>query len=257
MTPWPDLRLAAFDCETTGIDPFTARIVTGAVAFVGGDLEPDTVSMLADPGVEIPAEATAVHGVSTQHARANGIPAPAVIASLVNTIASRPEGSAVVCMHARYDLTVLECEARRHGLVPLSERGPLHVVDIRVLDLWLDKYRAGKRTLVDLCREYGARIDSAHDAAADAVAAARVAWWIGHEVDVFRRGRSREEVRELLALRKEWDHVRHDLPKLHEAQARWAAEQAADLEAHFAAKGEPERVAREWPILRAPVGAAA
>lgn len=249
MTAWCDRRMVAVDLETTSADPQEARMVTGAVAFVGGGQETRSFTVLADPGVEIPAEAAAIHGITTERARAEGLPAKAAITLVLEAIARRPIGSAVVCMNARYDLTVLEREARRHDLTPLSQRGPLHVIDIRVIDLWLDKFRPGKRTLQDLCREYGARIDQAHDAASDAIAAARVAYWIAHEVDVFRRGRTHDEIRELLALRREWDRVRHDLPLLHEAQKRWAAEQAADLERHFHETGRDEHVPRAWPIL--------
>lgn len=245
----------AVDLETTSVDPQEARMVTGAVAFVGGDEPTDALTVLADPGIDIPEGATAVHGVSTEQAREHGWPAAAAVALIIEAITRRPEGSALVGTNLRYDLTVLEREAERHGLVPLSQRGALHCVDIRVLDLWLDKYRPGKRTLADLCREYGARIDQAHDAASDAIAAARVAYWIGHEVDVFRRGRGREEIRELIALRKTWDRVRHNLLLLHEAQVEWAREQADDLERHFRETGRDERVARDWPIVPAGVRA--
>lgn len=250
------MRLYAVDLETTGVDVETARIVTACVAIVGAGLETDSLDLLADPGVEIPADATAVHGVTTDHARAHGHPERDVVSVVLNTLSGRQPGCAIVCQNARFDLTILDRRARAHDLTSLSDREPrLLCVDVRVLDLWLDKYRAGKRTLADLCRQYGARHDAAHDAAADAVAAARVAYWIGHEVDVFRRGRGRDEVRELLALRREWDRVRHDLPALHDAQVRWAAEQATDLQRHFEETGRQERVDTSWPILTTEVTA--
>src|SRR5699024_6812351 len=37
------------------------------------------------------------------------------------------------------------------------------------------RYRKGKRTLGDLCREYKVTLDNAHEATADALAAARIA----------------------------------------------------------------------------------
>lgn len=249
MTAWCDMRMYAVDCESTGVDVETDRIVTAAVAIVGGGLETETLELLANPGVEIPAEATAVHGITTERARAEGHPERDVVFVVLNALAARQPGCAVVCQNARFDLTLLDRAARRHDLTPLSDREPpLHVVDVRVVDLWLDTFRAGKRTLADLCREYGVSLDAAHDAAADAVAAARVAWWIAHKVDVFRRGRGRDEIRELLALRHTWDRVRHDLPALHQAQRVWAAEQAAGLEEHFQRQGKPERVERGWPV---------
>lgn len=248
--PWCDRRLYALDLETTGLDVETARIVTAAVAIVGGGFDTDALSLLADPGVEIPAEATAVHGVTTERAREHGHPEKDVVSVVCNTLAGRMAGCAVVCQNARFDLSILDRAARRHGIVPLSDREPpLYVVDVFVIDRFLDKFRAGKRTLDALCREYGARLDAAHEATSDAIAAARIAWWISHEVDVFRRGRGRQEIRELLALRREWDEVRHSLPKLHAAQQRWAAEQAEDLERHFRESGRDEVVPRDWPVV--------
>lgn len=246
--PWCQQRLTAFDCETTGVDPRTARIVIGCVAYVGGGLDTETVQVLADPGVEIPAEATAVHGVTTERARAEGLPAAAAVAIVLEAIAGRPDGSAVICFNAPYDLTVLEHEAKRHNLQPLSARGPLLVVDPLVLDKHLDRYRKGSRKLLAICQHYGVRIDAAHDASYDAIAAARLAYWLCTTVDVWRRGRGADEVRDWVALRREWDEVRHSLPKLHAAQIRWAAEQAAGLEAHFTAKDEAQPIAREWPV---------
>ncbi|MFF1963764.1 exonuclease domain-containing protein, partial [Streptomyces sp. NPDC058232] len=66
---WHRRPLSGFDLETTGVDPESARIVTGcAVRFGGG--QPSTArSWVVDPGVDIPAEATAVHGWTTEAAR--------------------------------------------------------------------------------------------------------------------------------------------------------------------------------------------
>ena len=52
--------------------------------------------------------------------------------------------------------------------------GPVY--DPFVIDKTLDRYRKGKRTLGALCEEYGVRLDNAHEATADALAAARLAW---------------------------------------------------------------------------------
>ena len=65
-------QLVAFDLETTGVDPDTARIVTGSLVHFIGGLPMKTQSWLADPGIDIPAEATAIHGITTEHARENG-----------------------------------------------------------------------------------------------------------------------------------------------------------------------------------------
>src|SRR5690606_31008051 len=101
---------------------------------------------LADPGVEIPAGATAVHGITTERARAEGLPARQVVAEIILCLETMfARGLAVTIYNAPYDLTLLHREALRHGIAPLVE--PTPVIDPLVLDKSVDKYRAGKRTL--------------------------------------------------------------------------------------------------------------
>ena len=50
------------------------------------------------------------------------------------------------------------------------------VFDPLVIDRAKDRYRKGKRNLGALCELYGVKLDNAHDATADATAAARLAW---------------------------------------------------------------------------------
>jgi DNA polymerase III subunit epsilon len=73
-TPWHRGVMCAFDTETTGPDPESARIVTACVVHVdgSGEMPPEAQAWLIDPGTDIPAEASAIHGITTEHARANG-----------------------------------------------------------------------------------------------------------------------------------------------------------------------------------------
>lgn len=255
---WFEGRLVGFDVETTGTDPNEARIVTAAVAVCGGGVGTETLSLLADPGVEIPEEAAAVHGVTTERARAEGLPAAEVVGTVVDTLetllqAARP----LVIFNARYDLTVLDREARRHGLVPLQDRVALLVVDPFVIDKWLDRYRKGSRKLDAICARYGATLDGAHAADADAVAATRAAWVLGAKGAVVRRAWNPEMEAEKAGLVAEWERVRWDLAALHAAQAGWAAEQAAGLADYWREKiakgeevpGDPDEVRGEWPLV--------
>jgi DNA polymerase-3 subunit epsilon len=230
---WHMRRLAAFDVETTGIDPQHDRIVTAAVSLVGDGRPPESYAWLVDPGVEIPAGATAVHGITTEHARAEGAPAYEAVAEITALLADQlRQGVPVIAFNARFDMTTLDREARRHGIVPLVDRvgGPdgLLVVDPYVLDKQFDRYRPGKRTLGAVCEHYRVPLEDAHTANADALAAARVAW---------RLGQALEELRTT------------DLRSLHLQQVAWAAEQAASLEVYFREQGREERVEREWPIV--------
>ncbi|HEU4849297.1 MAG TPA: hypothetical protein VFS93_02700, partial [Terrimesophilobacter sp.] len=56
--------LGVFDLETTGIDVRTSRIVSANVSVIdaaGAVIE--RTDWLADPGIEIPPQASAVHGI--------------------------------------------------------------------------------------------------------------------------------------------------------------------------------------------------
>lgn len=230
-------RLAAFDIETTGVDPQSDRIVTAAVSLVGDARPSESHNWLVDPGVEIPAGATAVHGITTDQARADGQDPAEAVDEITAVLADQLlRGVPVIAFNARFDLTCLDREARRHGVVPLVERvgGPngLLVVDPFVLDKQYDRYRRGKRTLGAVCEHYRVRLDAAHTANADAIAAARVAWRLGQAI---------EELRVT------------ELAVLHAQQIAWAAEQAASLEQYFREQGKDERVERDWPIVPLPV----
>jgi DNA polymerase-3 subunit epsilon len=234
---WHTRRLAAFDVETTGIDSESDRIVTAAVSLAGDGRPVESHAWLVDPGVEIPAGATAVHGITTAHARAEGRPPAEAITEIVALLAQQvAQGIPIIAFNARFDLTTLDREARRHGVVPLAERvadspGEMLVVDPFVLDKQLDRFRRGKRTLGAVCEHYRVPLDAAHAANEDALAAARVAW---------RLGETFAELRET------------DLPTLHRDQIKWAADQAASLEEYFRGQGRHEHVEQAWPIVPLP-----
>ncbi len=174
MSAWFEQPMLAVDTETTSAEPNTARIVTADVVRIepqGQVSEPR--SYLADPGVEIPAEATAVHGITTEHAREHGMAAADAILLLLDDLESAwRNGSPVVAFNASFDLTVIDRELRRHHGRPLEIAGP--VLDPFVIDKAVDRYRKGSRKLGDVCKHYGVTLDNAHNSAADAKAAGLV-----------------------------------------------------------------------------------
>jgi len=173
-TSWFD-TLAVFDLETTGVDVETSRVVSAHVGVIAADGSViEQLDWLADPGIEIPAGASAVHGITTEQARAAGRPAPQVISEIVAALKSVFDRRlALTVYNAPYDLTLLNRECRRHGLAPLIEPNP--VIDPLVIDRAVDRYRKGKRTLEAAAQAYAVDLADAHNAGADAVAAGRVA----------------------------------------------------------------------------------
>lgn len=173
---WHEEDLLAFDLETTGVDRFSDVPVSYALVRVCGGQVSRTDAALVDPGRVIPAEASEVHGITTERARRAGMNLGMAVHHIADALleASRQE-IPIVGMKLDFDLTMLDSCYRREtgrGLVDDGFCGP--VLDALVIDRHVDRYRPGKRTLVDLCVHYGVAIERAHDAAADAKAAADV-----------------------------------------------------------------------------------
>lgn len=220
--------LGVFDLETTGIDVETSRIVSAHVGVLNasGDLV-EQWDWLADPGVEIPTQATAVHGISTERARAEGRPADEVVGEIIATLQKLfDRGLAVTIYNAPYDLSLLNREALRYGIPPLVTPSP--VIDPLILDKAVDRYRKGKRTLEAAAQFYGVDLTDAHDAGADAVAAGRIA-----------QAMARLHV-ESLAI---------DSALLHSQQVAWSAEQAASFQDYMRRERDPAFTASGgWPV---------
>ncbi|GAB3703724.1 3'-5' exonuclease [Corynebacterium nasicanis] len=169
MTGFDAARMLSFDLETTSRFPQEARIVTSALVRIDGR-QVDAVEHLADPGVEIPAEAARIHGITTEKARAEGRPHDEVLADTVAAIQQAwADGLTLVVYNACYDLTVL-----RQLTGDFVVTGP--VFDPYVVDRVKDPYRRGKRNLGAMSAHYGVELSNAHEATSDALAAARIAW---------------------------------------------------------------------------------
>ncbi|WP_063630412.1 exonuclease domain-containing protein [Amycolatopsis thermoflava] len=238
MSDWHRGTLIAFDTETTGTDVENDRIVTAAIITIdplSGAVHTD--QWLADPGIDVPAEATAVHGISTEMARAGGRPAAEVVSEIAGALNIAWQAMyPVIAYNASFDLTLLDRELRRHTGEGLVEHGT--VIDPFVIDKHYDRYRKGSRKLAITAACYGVDLseEDAHGAAADALAAARVAW------------KQANMYRELAGM---------ELPELHGRQAEWYAEQAASFEAYLrrvklreegVEASRAVHVSREWPI---------
>ncbi len=221
MNQFDPARMFAFDLETTGRDPRTCRIVTSALIRISkAGAEPK--ELLADPGVEIPAEATAVHGISTEHARAHGRPHDDVLAETISDLRRAwADGFTVVAYNACYDLSVLR------ALEPSFTVDGL-VLDPFVIDKNKDPRRKGRRTLTNVCEHYNVTLENAHEATADALAAARIAW---------KQARQWPELTEMTG------------PELMEFQAVAYFEMQTSLANYLRGRGkDPDDVETTWPM---------
>jgi DNA polymerase-3 subunit epsilon len=226
MSTWNTLPRAAFDLETTGRNSRAARIVTASVSLV--DASGNVIrehEWLADPGIEIPAEASEVHGITTEHARSHGRPAPEVTRELAAVLQELfDDGVPVIAFNASYDFTVLAAESARYG-VPQLSRFP--VLDPYIMNKQVDRYRKGKRTLTALCEEYGVSLDNAHTSAADALATLRM----------------------LDAMAGKFPKLSMPAAHLHQLQIEWASAQAADFQSYLRKTKPAAVIEGDWPVL--------
>ncbi|MFF1881095.1 3'-5' exonuclease [Pseudarthrobacter sp. NPDC058196] len=226
MSSWHTLPRAAFDLETTGRNSRAARIVTASITVVdheGGVIKEH--EWLADPGVEIPTEASDVHGITTEQARRDGRPAHEVTREVAAVLQELFDSEIpVIAFNASYDFTVLAAESARYG-VPQLHRFP--VLDPYIMNKQVDRYRKGKRTLTALCEEYGVNLDNAHTSAADALATLRV----------------------LDAMAGKFPKLQMPAGNLHQLQIEWATTQAADFQSYLRKTKHAAVIEGDWPVL--------
>ncbi|RZU61042.1 3'-5' exonuclease [Zhihengliuella halotolerans] len=221
---WNELPRAAFDLETTGTDPETARIVTASVIVVNGKSEiVHHNEWLVDPGVEIPEGAAAVHGITTAKARAEGQDAASAVAEITAHLRDLFATMPVMAFNAAYDFTLLSREAARYGVEPLA---PAPVIDPLVIDRHVDKYRRGKRTLEAMAEFYQVPLNNAHTSLADAAATIGVAD----------------------AIASRYAEVRIDPFELHAAQVNWQQAWAANFQEFLRRKSPEALVDGTWPL---------
>lgn len=170
---WWDDEWCAYDLETTGVDTETAHVVQAAIVRYRGGIVLDRRQVLCNPGVPIPAEATAIHGISDEMV-ASARPEVEVLNGLVKWLSQR----AVILTYngMGYDDKIVQ---RVTGLDLDIEWQNAARVDVLALirtpqvGKWWKG--SGRHRLGAVAAKMGISIDGAlHDAATDAETTARV-----------------------------------------------------------------------------------
>lgn len=222
---WLNAPVVALDTETTGIDVEVDRIVTCCVGRSDAPGHWQAHNWIINPGVPIPAEATAVHGITDEMAEW-AADAPGSLREIFNMLGDTAHDRVpVVGYNLAYDLTLLDREFRRHLDRPLPDG--LIVIDVMVLFRRFD-LTTGSRRLEDVAKRNGITFP-AHDAEADALASLRLLHVLAAQND-------------LLPL--------VDPKALHVKQSEWyAAQQSA---AHFKRLGNGQHSDEpnlHWPLI--------
>jgi DNA polymerase-3 subunit epsilon len=234
---WHEQTAYAADAESTGVNVLTDRIVTFTVVKLVTNAEPVSRNWLINPGVPIPESATAVHGITTEHATTKGRDPAEALEEIAATVTGvMRSGHPLVFFNAAYDLSILEAELRRHDLPSLHDRvGVEHwhtIIDPFVLGKGIDtrdrNFRKGRKyKLPDLCERYQVHFVESHDALADATGAGRLARKIGERDAVGDMGPA----------------------ALHQLQVTWRREMCKSLREYFDSHGiEHDGVDGGWPL---------
>lgn len=156
--------IAFMDVETTGTNPNSDRVVELSILRIQPDGTEEYKSHRVNPGVPIPADATAVHSITD--ADVSGLP---MFRQYAKSVRDFLDGCDIAGFNViKFDLPCLEAEFSRAG-VEFSRRGR-YLVDSMVI-----YHQRDPRDLKAAYRKYcGVEMENAHVAEEDAKAAAAV-----------------------------------------------------------------------------------
>lgn len=240
MSWFHDGTLISWDLETTGVDVESDRIVTASRWIIRpAEGFKKHSGWMVNPGIEIPEGAAAIHGVTTEKARAEGQDASRAVEEIAEDLTSwagdEVADPVFIAFNAAYDTTLLHRECLRHGHTDLADKVAAlrPFVDPLVLDKQADTFRRGSRKLTAVAAHYGVELseEDAHGSAADSLAAARVAYVLARKFPGFARMSAGE---------------------LHDAQREWRAKQCASLQTYLRKKDRDALVDPSWPLRPLP-----
>jgi DNA polymerase III epsilon subunit family exonuclease len=154
---------AVFDCETTGTVPGVDEIVSLAVVRLDGDgVETGRYSRLVRPSQPIPAEATAVNGISDADV-AGALP----FAEIAGEVLGWLEGAVFVAHNVSFDLAMLQHAFAAAGIEYRPGGVACTLEAFRLLEPL-----AGDHRLQSICARRGIALEDAHQALGDVLATA-------------------------------------------------------------------------------------
>jgi len=152
---------AVFDCETTGTDPAVDEIVSLAVVRLDADgAETARYTRLVRPSRPIPAEATAVHGITDEDVA--GAPR---FAAIGEELLALLDGAVFVAHNVSFDLPTVQHAFARAGIAYRPPAAACTLEAFRLLEPLADNHR-----LQSICDRRGIALEDAHEAISDVLA---------------------------------------------------------------------------------------
>ena len=235
------MKLITFDTETSGTDTKNDRIVTCFMRAKDGDKVVFERNWVIDPGVEIPKEASDVHGMTTEWVRENGrkdvAEAISEIMETLESFAAHPEEEnyVVAGFNSAFDLAILDAECKRHLDCDLILEDARYI-DPVIFSRVFDKYKKGGHQLITVAKRNGIEIEDERLHAAD------------YDVEV-------TEKLVPIMLNRAWNELKplregltpdEFVTKLQEWQAEQKKEWARGLTKYFAEQGKREE---DWSAI--------
>lgn len=112
-----DSTLLIFDLETTGLNPSKERIIEiGALRVENGEIV-DTLSILVNPGIEVPFYATKVNGITTEMLKNE-------VSDIVgvNKFLEMTDDAIIIAHNVSFDIGFINSYLNRMGKDPLSNK---------------------------------------------------------------------------------------------------------------------------------------
>lgn len=176
--PWQEIDIALLDVETTGRDASVDRVVeVGIVVGRNGDVVA-RYNWLINPGIPIPAEVAAIHGITDEMVKDKPR-----FEDVVSEIAQALRGCIPAAYNALFDRAFMmgefsRAKAATNGIPALTR-------DVEWIDplVWARdiQHDEKSRALGDVAARLGVKLEQAHRASDDAEAALRVMYALGRD----------------------------------------------------------------------------
>jgi DNA polymerase-3 subunit epsilon len=178
---WHDIPIALLDVETTGRDASVDRVIELGIAVAKNGVVTARYNWLINPGMPIPAESTAVHGIKDEDVKDSPR-----FEAVAHEIAAALEGCVPAAYNAQFDRAFLVSEFTRcapratpdvGGGAPAKEAPALRR-DVEWVDplVWAREIQSNEksRALGEVAARLGVKLENAHRASGDAEAAVLV-----------------------------------------------------------------------------------
>ncbi|NKS56244.1 hypothetical protein GS504_01270 [Rhodococcus hoagii] len=222
---WHKAPLLGISIATTGVSSDRDRVVGISVKGINNE-RPFEHTWVINHGVELSPEVERMHGISAGVAAHSGLPARTVYSELAKLLLNAISHEVpVVVFGAQFTFDFLIADAARHNIVlPLAY---LTVLDVKVLDeRSTPRRRKGKRTVAGLAESYKIAHPMLGHPAVNLLVVMRIAYMYAASHPAVARTAPQD---------------------LHEMQAQWAAERAAEFNEYQQSMDRVARMSSTWP----------